>query len=90
MKIRADIADLIRAGHTDRSIAYRIGCHSSTVAKARQALQLPERNALNRLYAEAHPTGIVLKRRPWTPEEQAAHRAELLAALAAPANPAAA
>lgn len=81
MKVRSDMAELIRAGHTDRSIAYRLHCHSSTVARARRALRMPYSNALTRLYAEAHPTGEAFKRRPWSPEEQAQHRADLLAAL---------
>ena len=82
MKIRADVAELLRAGHSDQGIAYRLGCHVNTVGNARRALRIPEPLELTRLYAEAHPTGAVFGHRPWTPQEQAQHCAELLAALA--------
>lgn len=87
MKIRADIADLIRAGHTNASIAKRLGCDRSTVANTRRALRLPAADALSRLYAEAHPTGRVGEykpdRQPISPHRAAANRAALAAALAA-------
>lgn len=87
MKIRADIADLIREGHTNESIAHRLGCDRSTVAYARQALRFPPADHLGRLYAEAAPTGRVRDYQPpqgWmplSPAQQAANRATLLAAL---------
>ncbi|WP_331756307.1 helix-turn-helix domain-containing protein (plasmid) [Streptomyces sp. NBC_01590] len=87
MKVRADIAGLIREGHTNASIAYRLGCDRATVAYARQALRLPPADHLSRLYAEAVPTGQVRDyqpptgRMPLSPAQQAANRATLLAAL---------
>jgi hypothetical protein len=84
MKIRADIAALIRAGHTDASIA-RLHCSRSTVWETRRALNLPPARTLGRLYAEAVPTGQVRDyrpdRMPTSPAHQAANRAALLAAL---------
>ncbi|MGX1129940.1 transposase-like protein [Streptomyces glaucescens] len=84
MKVRADIAALIRAGHTNASIAHRLGCHPDTVAKARRALRLPPADLLGRLYAEAVPTGKVrapVGRLPLSPSQQRANRERLLAAL---------
>ncbi|MFF8659515.1 helix-turn-helix domain-containing protein [Streptomyces huasconensis] len=84
MKIRADIAALIRQGHTNASIAHRVHCDASTVARARAALRLPAADQLGRLYAEAAPTGRGLKSTgplPLSPAQQAANRAALLAAL---------
>ena len=85
MKIRADIADLIREGHTNAHIAHRLHCATDTVAKARWALRLPPAGALHRLYAEAVPTGRVKdyrpERMPTSPAQAAANRARLLAAL---------
>lgn len=86
MKIRTDIADLIRAGHTNASIAKRLHCDRGTVARTRRALQLPAADALSRLYAEAHPRGepeYRPARQPISPHRAAANRAALLAALAA-------
>lgn len=86
-KIRSDIADLIREGHTNESIARRLGCDRSTVGSARRALRLPPSDLLGRLYAEAVPTGQVRDyqppsgRMPLSPARQAANRATLLAAL---------
>ncbi|MFG3660275.1 helix-turn-helix domain-containing protein [Streptomyces sp. NPDC047706] len=89
MKVRADIAALIRAGHTNASIAHRLHCDRSTVARARRALDLPPADQLGRLYAEAVPTGRALKpptgRLPLSPAQQAANRERLLAALRADA-----
>lgn len=86
MKIRADIAALIREGHTNSHIAYRLGCASTTVGRVRQALRLPPADKLGRLYAEAVPTGRVLGDRPTrvqtSPAQAAANRRALLAALA--------
>lgn len=87
MKIRADIADLIRDGHTNASIAARLHCDRATVAAARRALRLPPADLLGRLYAEAVPTGRVRDYRPpnglmpLSPAQQAANQARLLAAL---------
>lgn len=84
MKVRADIAALIREGHTNDSIALRLGCHRDTVANARRALRLPPADKLGRLYAEAVPSGRVMKPAgplPLSPARQAANRAALLAAL---------
>jgi hypothetical protein len=87
MKVRADIAALLREGHTNSSIARRLYCDPSTVARARRALQLPPADHLNRLYAEAVPTGRVREyrptegRMPLSPAQQAANRERLMAAL---------
>ncbi|MCX4596155.1 helix-turn-helix domain-containing protein [Streptomyces sp. NBC_01549] len=84
MKVRADIAALIREGHTNASIARRLYCDPQTVARARKALRYPPAGVLGRLYAEAVPTGRVtapVGRLPLSPERQAANRAALLAAL---------
>ncbi|MCX5137622.1 helix-turn-helix domain-containing protein [Streptomyces sp. NBC_00340] len=85
MKVRADIAALIRDGHTNASIAVRLHCGRSTVARAREALRLPAADKLGRIYAEALPTGRVKdfrpERMPLAPAQQAANRARLLAAL---------
>lgn len=85
MKVRADIAALVRAGHSDASIAHRLGCGRSAANRVRRALRLPAADALTRLYAEEAPTGQVREyrpdRMPTSPAQQAAHRAELEAAL---------
>lgn len=85
MKIRADIAALIREGHTDASIARRLGCGRSTVWETRRALRLPPSRVIGRQLAEAVPTGQVREyrsdRMPTSPAQQAANRARLLAAL---------
>ena len=87
MKVRADIAALIREGHTNASIAHRLGCDPSTVATARRALRYPPADQLSRLYLEAVPTGRVKDYRPPTgwmplsPAQQKANRERLLAAL---------
>lgn len=87
MKVRADIAALIREGHTDASIAHRLGCGRGTVWEVRRALRLPPADALGRLYAEAVPTGQVRgykpEHMPTSPQQQAANQARLLAALRA-------
>jgi hypothetical protein len=87
MKVRADIAALIREGHTNAHIARRLYCDPSTVARARRALRLPPADKLGRLYAEAVPTGRVKDwkpadgRMPLSPAQQQANRERLLAAL---------
>lgn len=42
MKIRADIAELLHAGHRDNAIARQLGACPKTVARARAALGLPK------------------------------------------------
>lgn len=92
MKVRADIAALINVGLTDDQIARRVGCHRTTVNAVRNALKraLAEPTALERLYAEALPTGRVADyrpaRMPTSPAQAAANRARLLAALGNPAH----
>ncbi|MFE7106594.1 helix-turn-helix domain-containing protein [Streptomyces sp. NPDC057575] len=85
MKVRADIAGLIREGHTNASIAHRLGCDPATVARARQALHLPPADRLGRLLAEAAPTGRVLGDKPTrvqtSPAQAAANRQALLEGL---------
>lgn len=63
MTIRPDIAHLIHAGHTDASIAHRLGCHRSTVHRTRQALnQRAAKQAAANLAALAAAIGP----KPWT------------------------
>lgn len=85
MKVRADIAALIREGHTNASIARRLQCGTTTVARVREALRLPPADKLGRIYAEAIPTGRVHdyrpERMPTSPAQQRANRERLLAAL---------
>ncbi|MFF5404577.1 helix-turn-helix domain-containing protein [Streptomyces misionensis] len=85
MKVRADIAALIREGHTNAHIARRCYCAPGTVARVRRALRLPDADRLGRLYAEAVPTGRVHdyrpERMPTSPAQQRANRERLLAAL---------
>jgi uncharacterized protein (DUF433 family) len=80
MKIRDDIADLIRAGHTDTRIAHEVGCDRTTVHRTRQALRIPSVRVLDRLRAEEAPARIRNRyREPLTAEQKTANR-ELLAA----------
>jgi hypothetical protein len=83
MSVRPEIAALIAAGHTDTAIAKRLGIDRTTANKARHELRWASQRPEGRLALESIPTGHALRRRDWTAEEQAAHRAELLAALAA-------
>lgn len=86
MKVRADIAALIREGHTNASIAVRLGCAVSTVTRAREALRYPPADRLSRLYAEEAPAVVrdyKPGRMPTSPAQQAANRAALLEALRA-------
>lgn len=80
MSIRPAVAALIRDGHSDASIALRLGCGRGTANETRRALA-----AIDRLYAEEVPTGQVRDyrpdRMPTSPAQQAANRARLLAAL---------
>jgi hypothetical protein len=84
MKVRADIAALLREGHTNASIAHRLHCDPATVSRARNALRLPPADRLGRLYAEAVPTGRVKAPAgtlPLSTAQQQANRERLLAAL---------
>ncbi|MEU1787058.1 helix-turn-helix domain-containing protein [Streptomyces sparsogenes] len=85
MKVRPDIVVLIAAGHSDDAIARRLGCHRSTVNRARNDLKRGVANPLERLYAEELPTGRVTEYRPQrlpiSPAQAAANRALLEAAL---------
>lgn len=77
MNARPAIAAYIAAGHTDTDIADQLGVHRTTANRARHRL-----TAADRLAAEAIPIRPApAPRLAWTPEEQAAHRAQLLAAL---------
>ncbi|MFH8813067.1 helix-turn-helix domain-containing protein [Streptomyces hygroscopicus] len=87
MRVRADIAALINAGLDDGQIARRVNCHRATVNRTRNLMRraLAEPAALERLYAEALPTGRVTDyrpaRMPTSPAQAAANRERLLAAL---------
>lgn len=95
MKIRADVAELIHQGFNNTEITERTGLSNYRIASARRRLQLPnaparrEATALERLYAEAVPTGRVRDyqpptgRMPLSEAQQAANRAALLDALRA-------
>lgn len=87
MKIRADIAELVRAGHSDSHIAHRLHCHPSTVNRVRQALRLPPAQVLGRLYAEEIPTGQVedysRRSQPISEAQAAANRGALKEAISA-------
>ncbi|RPE40223.1 Homeodomain-like domain-containing protein [Streptomyces sp. Ag109_O5-1] len=41
MKIRADVAQMLRAGHSDRQIARQLGVHRDQVIRARRLLGIP-------------------------------------------------
>ncbi|MEV6165758.1 helix-turn-helix domain-containing protein [Streptomyces sp. NPDC052052] len=93
MRIRPDVAELIHQGFNNAYITKRCGVSGQHVTAARRRLQrpnAPERRdvtALERLYAEAVPTGRVYDYRPpsglmpLSKAQQAANRATLLAAL---------
>jgi transposase len=91
VNIPANVVELLHQGFNNREIAERTGVHESTVGNARHRLGLPnakrrrKANSLERLYAEAVPTGMVRDykpaRMPISPQQQAANRAALLAAL---------
>ncbi|MFE5514492.1 helix-turn-helix domain-containing protein [Streptomyces sp. NPDC056529] len=92
MKVRADIAALIRDGRSDAAIARLLGCDRSTVGKARRALRIPPAgDRKRRLTDEA--TGRRVdeyrpERMPTSPQQQAENRRRLLNALRTPAGPA--
>jgi IS30 family transposase len=85
MKVRTDIAALIYDGHTDTHIARRLGCHRSTVHRARQTLERKLQDPQQRLYAEELPTGRVRdfdrRRQPTSAAQAAANRRALEEAL---------
>ena len=86
MKIRADIAALIRAGHSDASVAARLGCGRTTVSRVRRALHMPGVDDRERLNREARPVPWAATkppggRLPLAPAQQRANAEQLLAAL---------
>ena len=94
MRIRADVAELIHQGFNNSEIRERTGMSPQHISWARRCLQRPnaptrrEPTALERLYAEAVPTGRVKDYRapdggrlPLSPDQQRANRERLLAAL---------
>lgn len=91
MKIRPDVAELLRQGFNNSEIARKTGTDRKTVARARDRLHIPNAAARRpstpkeRLFAEAIPTGRVRDYRPrvlpLTPAQQRANRERLLAAL---------
>ncbi|MEV6013627.1 helix-turn-helix domain-containing protein [Streptomyces sp. NPDC051976] len=78
MTLRPEIAELIAAGFTDTGIAARLGIDRTTANRARaelrRASQFTALTAAPPEPPEKVPTA-------WTSAEQAAHRADLLAAL---------
>ncbi|QBJ94459.1 helix-turn-helix domain-containing protein (plasmid) [Streptomyces seoulensis] len=97
MKVRADVAELIYQGFNNAEIRERTGLSGQAIGAARRRLQRPnaptrrDTTALERLYAEALPTGRVKDwkpatgRTPLSPAQQRANRERLLAALREPA-----
>lgn len=89
MKVRADIATLVREGLTNVEVAHLAGVHPATVAKTRRHLGLApttlDTTQLQRLYAEDAPTGTVHDykhaTRTLTPAEQARNRQILADAI---------
>lgn len=91
MRIRTDIAELLRQGLNNAAIAEQVGVHHSTVARARQALRVPNAprrprlTQMDRLLLESLPTGLVRDykpaRMPISPQQAASNRARLEAAL---------
>lgn len=82
MTIRPDIAALIRAGHTDTRIAHETGCSRQTANHTRRLLGIPSVRVLDRLAAEEAPARIRSRyREPLSPEQQAANREALAAAV---------
>lgn len=95
MKIRPEVAELMRQGCNNSEIERRTGVNRKTVAAARARLDIPNAaarrptlrsaTAKERLYAEALPTGRVRDYRPasmpLSRDQQAANREALLAAI---------
>jgi hypothetical protein len=58
MKVRADVAALIRRGHTDSYIASQTGYHRTTVARARRLLgSRPDRSSATSTPKPCLPAG---------------------------------
>lgn len=76
MSNRAAIAALVRDGHSDASIAIRVGCDRSTVSRVRRGLSKAAAPRVDEYRPDRMPT---------SPAQQAANRARLLDALRAPA-----
>lgn len=85
MSVRPEIAALIAAGYTDTGIAARLGIDRTTANRARTELRRTHLTAPTGAPPPPPPekvsAGAGPKRRPWTTDEQARHRADLLAAL---------
>lgn len=95
MNIQPVIAEHLRQGLNNSEIARRTGADRKTVARARERLGVPNpagrrptprpATAMERLFAEALPTGRVREYRqrvmPTSPAQQAANRERLMAAL---------
>jgi ParB-like chromosome segregation protein Spo0J len=78
------VAALIDTARSDKEIADELGISRTTVNRTRRRLATTPQQVMERLAVEAVPIRPAPPvRREWTPDEQAAHRAELLAALAA-------
>lgn len=85
MRVRADIAALVRDGRSDASIARQLGCDRSTVGRVRRALRIPPAGTQRRVCVDEVTARRVdeyrPERMPTSPAQQAANRAALLAAL---------
>jgi IS30 family transposase len=76
------VAALIATDRSDQDIAAELGVHRSTVNRHRRQLATTPQQVMERLSVEAIPVRPAPPaRQPWSAEEQARHRAELLAAL---------
>jgi hypothetical protein len=76
------IAALIAAGEGNEAIARATGRSLRRVQAVRQQLREQEQGPARALAVEEIPVRPPsARRRPWSPQEQARHRAELLAAL---------
>lgn len=79
---RPAVASLISTARSDQEIADVLGVSRSTVNRHRRQLATTPQQVMERLATETIPVRpMPTARRPWTPAEQARHRAELLAAL---------
>jgi IS30 family transposase len=79
------VAALLSTNLSPKQIADELGIHPATVYRNRRRLAITPQQVMERLATEAipvRPTPTI--RRDWTPDEQARHRAELLAALTEP------
>jgi hypothetical protein len=76
------VTALLNTDRSDREIAETLGIHRTTVNRHRRAHATTPQQVMERLATEAVPVRPAPPiRQPWTPEEQARHRQELLAAL---------